>query len=209
MTQENVELRAKLSALRAARGESADDIASTPVDTAINAVNALNTSAGIDYAYIGKLQAELVKAKTVMLDRELDLLDLTGEPSRPDLIHPRRLLLEHLTTLSCLQDEAKSLQRMVDYLHGERDKLLRLQGTARKALNGEFGESAGMDQDLEIDPALTEQQPEGAADDKINPLTDLKGWLAAAMGTFGDHVRGPRFRQMATASTDETDQWHS
>ena len=175
MSEENAQLREKLTFLRAARGETSNLVVSDPTASALKAL--ASPALDIDYAYIGKLQAELVKAKATLLERQLQLVRLKGDSLSTDGDAARQTLLERMTTLSSIQTEKKALERMTQYLDGETLALSQHRQVVQKAINGEPVDLPSLGSVAAVEAPL----PELTAEERATSLLDVRGWLEATL----------------------------
>ena len=139
-TEENVRLRARLADLQANQANhvpvTADASTSSPAQTA------LPDQLGVDYTYLGKIQSELIIAKTKLYEREIELLKLRGKMLAPENEELRAKVLNNHTTMFGLQAEVTSLEGMANALRKEREEAMRQaedigrELETRKALRG-------------------------------------------------------------------------
>jgi chromosome segregation ATPase len=87
------------------------------------------TSNGVDYANLARLQAELQAAKVVLLEKEANLDAKGSDPLRKQLIASNE-------TLNALQAEVKSLYAVVEHLRLERETLARQNEMVLREIEG-------------------------------------------------------------------------
>jgi len=138
-----------------------------PADTSTSnpAQAALPDQLGVDYTYLGKIQSELIIAKTKLYERELELLKLRGKVLSPEQEEWRAKVLNHHTTIFGLQAEVTSLEGMAAALKKEREEAMRQaedigrEVETRKALRGVAEHVAQVHQEEERQGQSGEQPP--------------------------------------------------
>ncbi|RSH81517.1 hypothetical protein EHS25_006874 [Saitozyma podzolica] len=152
--EENERLRQRIAALSAARNGGAQ-VDTANAQEASPAVSPPQETPGIDFTYLGKLQAEISSAKTQLLDKQLELNRLKAGDAAAvpyaEIEVLRHVLLSHHGKLATLQAEASSLQAVIEHVQRERTELaaqresLAKEVEARKGASGVTGLEAGVD----------------------------------------------------------------
>lgn len=137
---ENNRLRARLSALLSSKSAEQPPSTTDPDPT---------TTTSVDYAHLGKLQAELATAKATLIDREMELTRAQGGGDE-DSDRLRRDVAQQTIALQISQAEVKSLHSLIKQLRSERDNLARQKDIvtreieARRILRDASGEAPSL-----------------------------------------------------------------
>ena len=131
-TEENARLRARLAELQANQlpGIDNDQTASSSKAPETN-----DDHLGVDYAYLGRIQSELIIAKTKLYEREVECLRLRGIELSPANEPLRQMVANHNTTVFGLQAEVTSLEGLVEGLEKERLRVVRETKDVRRELD--------------------------------------------------------------------------
>lgn len=115
---------------------------------------------GVDYSYLGRIQSELIIAKTKLYEREVECLKLRGVELSPANEPLRQMVANHNTTVFGLQAEVTSLEGLVEGLEKERVRVIKEAKDVRRELDrrrlagGREVETADV-----VDPALSGAGP--------------------------------------------------
>lgn len=189
--EENERLRQRIAAISAARNGGAQ------VDTAnaqatSPALSPLQETPGIDFTYLGKLQAEISSAKTQLLDKQLELSRLKAGDTAPvpyaEVEVLRHVLLSHHGKLATLQAEAASLQAVIEHVQRERTELagqrelVAKEVEARKGAGGATGVEAGVEMEEAV--GIVDEGVDARAGGADRTLMDITGWVDAAVKSW-------------------------
>lgn len=190
--EENERLRQRIAALSAARNGGAQVDTANAQETS-PAVSPPQETPGIDFTYLGKLQAEISSAKTQLLDKQLELNRIKAGDAAPvpyaEIEVLRHVLLSHHGKLATLQAEATSLQAVIEHVQRERTELagqrelLAKEVEARKGASGVTGLEAGVETAEEA-VGVVDEGADARAGGADRTLMDITGWVDAAVKSW-------------------------
>jgi hypothetical protein len=192
-TEENERLRQRIAELSAARNGGAQVDTSNARET-LPTVSPPQETPGIDFTYLGKLQAEISSAKTQLLDKQLELNRLKAGDTAPvpyaEIEVLRHVLLSHHGKLATLQAEASSLQAVIEHVQRERTELAGQRELVAKELEARKGagvEATGLEAGVETGESgagVVDDGGDARAGGADRTLMDITGWVDAAVKSW-------------------------